>query len=186
MKLRIIAGKLRGKKLSSVHGMATRPTSNRTRESIFNILASTVTDKVVLDLFAGTGAYGLEALSRGALHAVFVDSHRAADGVIHSNITSCRLEEKATFYRWNIQKNLNCLHGCGYPFNLVFIDPPYNRSLVATSLVNLAATDSLAEGATIVVEHSYLEPLSQVAPPFHLQDRRKYGKTLVSFLAYML
>lgn len=86
MALRIIAGKFRGKKLSSVKGLQTRPTSNRIRESIFDILASLVTDAIVLDLFAGTGAYGIEALSRGAGHCVFVDSSRDAGSVIRRNI----------------------------------------------------------------------------------------------------
>ncbi len=186
MALRIIAGKFRGKKLSSVKGLQTRPTSNRIRESIFDILASLVTDAIVLDLFAGTGAYGIEALSRGAGHCVFVDSSRDAGSVIRRNIASCNLADQTTFYPADIQKNLHCLHSCRFSFDLVFMDPPYNQSLITNSLANIAASRSLAKKATIVVEHSSSEPLLEVVSPFQLQDQRKYGKTLVSFLAYML
>ena len=107
MGLRVISGRLKGKKLYSVHGSATRPTADRLRESIFNILSTRVFKAVVLDLFAGTGALGIEALSRGAVSAVFVDNSRKAVSIIRRNITSCAFDQRANIIKWDIKKNLN-------------------------------------------------------------------------------
>jgi 16S rRNA (guanine966-N2)-methyltransferase len=182
MALRIIAGELRGRRLSAVPGILTRPTADRTRESIFNILGNTVREAQVLDLFAGTGAYGIEALSRGAAAAVFVEIGRQALSALHGNLAACRLADRARVIRWDAGKNLNCLRaGCG-PFRLVFMDPPYHAGLIEPALRHLADARCMAPGARIVVEHDEKEPLAAAAP-YVLDDRRRYGKTVVSFLA---
>jgi 16S rRNA (guanine966-N2)-methyltransferase len=141
---------------------------------------------VVLDLFAGTGAFGLEALSRGAEYAAFADVERDAITVLQRNIQVCRFEEKTWFAQWDITKNLNCLRGFEPAFSLVFLDPPYNRNLILPSLTNLIASQCLEKGACIVVEHSPKEPILQNQPLIQLTDQRRYGKTLVSFFAYMV
>lgn len=184
--MRIIGGELKGKKLYSVNGTTTRPTSDRVREAIFNILAAQVRDAVVLDLFAGTGAFGLEAISRGAGFAVFVDAEREAMVVLKRNIQACRVEQKAKTVLWDIKKNLNCLETMAPAFNLVFMDPPYHRNLIRSSLMNLLACRSLANGACIIIEHARKEPIPANQPMLQLTDQRRYGKTLVSFLAYMV
>jgi 16S rRNA (guanine966-N2)-methyltransferase len=180
MTLRIIAGDLRGRRLAVVPGRLTRPTADRTRESIFNILGNTVRGKQILDLFAGTGAYGIEALSRGAAAAVFVEIGRQALSVLRTNLTACRLADRSRVIRWDAARNLNCLRGCD-SFQLVFMDPPYHAGLVAPALQHLAKARCLASGARIVVEHGDEDPVTAAAP-YALDNRRRYGKTVVSFL----
>ena len=184
--MRIISGRLKGKKLYSIQGVTIRPTADRLRESIFNILSSRVHKAVVLDLFAGTGALGIEALSRGAESAVFVDNDPGALSAIKRNVTSCSLDKHAHIIKWDIKKNLNCLKFTRGAFNLVFLDPPYNQNMVKHALFNLEHTRSLEKGARIVVEHSFLEPIPDDLFIFEISDQRRYGKTLVSFLSYML
>jgi len=130
MGLRIIAGEFKGKKLTSVRGKTIRPTADRTRESMFNILSHRIPGTIVLDLFAGTGALGIEALSRGAESAVFVDNSRGSLSVIRRNVESCALDDRVNIIKWNIEKNLNCLKAVKPGFDLVFIDPPYHRNLL--------------------------------------------------------
>jgi 16S rRNA (guanine966-N2)-methyltransferase len=184
MGLRIISGRLKGKKLHSLQGPTIRPTADRLRESIFNILSHRVQKAMVLDLFAGTGALGIEALSRGAESAVFVDNNPGAITVIKRNIKSCSFDKHARIIRWDIKKNLNCLKSAGTAFDLVFLDPPYNQSMVKPALFNLEQTRSLEKGARIVVEHSPLEPIPEELFMFEIEDQRRYGKTVVSFLTY--
>lgn len=184
--MRIIGGSLRGKKLQSVRGAAVRPTADRLRESIFSILFSRVRDAVVLDLFAGTGALGLESISRGAEFAVFIDHSRDAVSAIARNTKSCNLELQTKIIRWNIAANLNCIRSHRPAFDLVFMDPPYNRNLVRPALFNLQRSDCLEKGAVVVVEHAAAEPIPEDLPALKIDDQRKYGKTLVSFLGYVL
>ena len=177
---------MKGKRLHSIQGVTIRPTADRLRESIFNILSFRVHKAMVLDLFAGTGALGIEALSRGAESAVFVDNNPDAVTVIQQNIKSCCFEKHAHSIRWDIKKNLNCLATVGRAFNLVFLDPPYNQSMVKLALHNLEYTKTLGKGACIVVEHSTLEPIPDDLFMFDIADQRRYGKTLVSFLTYVV
>jgi 16S rRNA (guanine966-N2)-methyltransferase len=186
MSLRVIAGELRGRKLRTVPGLRTRPTADRTREAIFNILGSAVRGAHVLDVFAGTGAYGIEAVSRGAASALFIEIGREALGVLAANIEACSLAERVAVIRWDAGRNLNCLDHREPKFDLVFLDPPYRRGLVAPALSNLHAARSLANGSRLVVEHGADDPFPEPGTPYLLQDRRRYGKTLVSFLNYVI
>jgi 16S rRNA (guanine966-N2)-methyltransferase len=186
MGLRIIGGDLKGKRLKSIHGKLIRPTGDRIREAIFNILSTRVAKAVVLDLFAGTGALAIEALSRGANRALFVDIGKESLSVLKQNIALCGLAEKADIIRWNIKQNLNGIKSMGQKFDLVFLDPPYNKNLITPSLVNLEKSDTLKNSACIVAEHSVYESLPTDLYAFHLADQRKYGKTLVSFLNYVI
>jgi 16S rRNA (guanine966-N2)-methyltransferase len=186
MSLRIISGRLRGKKLHTVRGMTVRPTADRLRESIFNILASRPRNAIVLDLFAGTGALGIEALSRGAEYAVFIDNSREALSVITRNIEASALSDRAKIIKWDIARNLDCIKSFTPAFNLVFIDPPYNRNQINPSLINLIKSESLAAGAWVVLEQAATETLEADPQAFAIDDQRKYGKTLVSFLSYVV
>jgi len=186
MGLRIIGGDLRGKRLKSIHGKLIRPTADRIREAIFNILLNSIAKTLVLDLFAGTGALGIEALSRGAKRALFVDNQNKSLSVLKQNIASCGLGEKAVIVKWNIRQNLNCIKSIGQKFDLIFLDPPYNQDLITPSLVNLDQSDALKNSTLIVVEHSVFESLPMDLCAFQLADQRKYGKTLVSFLNYVI
>jgi len=184
--MRIISGAFRGKKLVSLKGLATRPTTDRVRESIFNIIAPHIINTSVLDLFAGTGALGLEAISRRAASVFFIDSSAAAVQTIQKNITACRAENRAWVLRWDISKNLNCLHSDTPAYDLVFMDPPYNKNYIVPTLKNLVKQNVLKDGSTIIIEHSDAEPVPQNLPGIQLADQRTYGKTLVSFLRVML
>lgn len=185
MPLRVIAGELRGRRLATVPGLKTRPTADRTRESVFNILGPTLVGAHVLDLFAGTGAYGIEALSRGAAAAWFVEIGREALEVLSANVTALGLAEQTRIVRWDAARNLNCLRDREPKFDLAFLDPPYRKGLVAPALAHLHAAGCLAAGARLVVEHAAEDTLPELeGQDFRLTDQRRYGIALVSFLTY--
>ena len=183
--MRIIGGTYKRKNLSAVPGMSTRPTSDRLRESLFNIIGPRVDGWVVLDLFAGTGALGLEALSRGADFCVFVDHQKKALSVIRKNIASCTLEAQCRVIGWDISRNLTCLRNHTPRFNLVFMDPPYNKDLVPQTLLHLIQTGCLAENAQIVCEHDMNDTLPASLKTLSLVDQRRYGRTCVSFFEHL-
>ncbi len=184
--MRIISGKFRGRKLLSSSGNATRPTSDRVREALFNILSYQIETATVLDLFAGTGALGIESASRGAGSVVCIDNSQTAIGTIQKNVGNLALEETLKIIKWDIARDLNCIRTSEPVYDLVFLDPPYGRGLVEKALENLHRSRSVKPGATLVVEHSNREPLPEDRPFLELTDQRKYGKTLVSFLTYMV
>ena len=184
--MRIIGGKFKGRKLRSVRGASTRPTSDRTREAIFNIIGQEVRGSRVLDLYAGTGALGIEALSRGAQSAAFIDVSRQSLSVIEANLAALALEVPLSIIRWDLTRNLNCLCSRPRAFDLVFMDPPYNHKLVTPTLNQLHASRSLDSGALVIVEHSKQESFESNVGPFKTVDQRRYGKTLVSFFNYMV
>ena len=183
--MRIIAGTMRGLKLTPVGTGDTdahlRPTSDRVRENIFNLLmggsyGNPVTDARVLDLFAGTGALGLEAMSRGAAHATFVDDGATALSLIRKNIALCRAQADTQV----LSRNANRLGDCkGAPFDLIFIDPPYGQGLGEKALACAWAGGWLAHDALIVLEEGQV-----MLPPtnFDLLDQRRYGATSISIL----
>ena len=184
--MRIISGNRRGKKLYAFDGRKIRPTGDRMREAIFNILSSLVKEAVVLDLFAGTGALGLEAVSRGACSATFVDNHPDAIRLLKKNIHACGMIEETRVVKWDIARDLKCLKGIQPGFNLIFMDPPYDRNLVQPALLHLHESNAVQSAAHMVIEHSLDEPLPHDLDCFSMADQRKYGKSLVSFLKYVL
>jgi 16S rRNA (guanine966-N2)-methyltransferase len=186
MSIRIIAGELKGRKLRSIRGNKTRPTAARIREAIFNILAFQISESTVLDLFAGTGAFGIEALSRGAESVVFVDVDKDSISVLQENVQGLSLENLAKIIRWDLTRNLNCLGSFRSAFNLIFMDPPYNKNLIEPALLHLHNSQCMESGARIVIEHSHREPVLNSRLPFEVSDQRRYGKTLVSFLNYVI
>ena len=156
--------------------------TDRLREAVFNILTGTIQEALVLDLFAGTGALGIEALSRGARQAVFIDNNREAVALITRNIQQCGLENRSTVLRWDITRNLDCLYRTDKPYDLVFLDPPYERGLVLSTLQFLLQHHFLATAARVVVEHAASEVFLPLPNGLDVTDTRKYGKSLVSFL----
>ena len=186
MAVRIIGGKFKGRRLRSVRGTRTRPTAERTREAIFNIIAFQLQDATVLDLFAGTGALGIEALSRGAQSAVFIDSSRATLSILRENLAGLCVESSTRVIRWDLAVNLNCLLSLPRAFDLVFMDPPYNKNLIMPALEHLHTSHAMDSDALVIVEHSIREAVDPGLLPFDVVDRRHYGKTLVSFLKYVV
>ncbi len=167
-----------------MRGSVTRPTADRLREAIFNILYTRIHGAVVLDLFAGTGAMGIEALSRDAEYAVFIDNNRSACSVIKKNITSCGIEDSTTIIKRNALKRLDWTKSIRPCFDIVFIDPPYNRNFIKPSLKNLVKSRLLKKEACIIVEHSVSEFIPEEIESFITIDQRKYGKSMVTFLQY--
>lgn len=185
-RLRIIGGHLRGKRLIAIEGRDIRPTADRVREAVFNILRAHILDANVLDIFAGTGALGIEALSRGAAWAGFVEKLPGALQILRRNLQACGLEKRARIYPCDARRDLESLVPAPPPISLILMDPPYGRNLIETTLRTLQRGGSLSEGALAMVEHSVDEPLPVDLSEFQLMDQRRYGKTLVSFLEYML
>ncbi|MFZ5673327.1 MAG: 16S rRNA (guanine(966)-N(2))-methyltransferase RsmD [Pseudomonadota bacterium] len=179
--MRIIGGKFKGHGLAGPKGQATRPTSDRVRESIFNILAHgidgfTLDGARVLDLFAGTGAMGLEALSRGARFCQFVDDSAEARGVIRRNADALGLIGQCKIWRRDAAKLGPAAPQPG--FDLVFADPPYNKDLGSKALASLVAGQWFNPGALVVVEEA--EKATLTCPPELAElDRRIYGDTQI-------
>ena len=184
--MRIIGGEFKGRKLHKFRGTDIRPTADRLRESIFNILSHRESGKIVLDLFAGTGAFGIEALSRGAESAVFVDNHMGSTKLIRRNLITCGLEKRARIIKWDITRNLNCLKPMRASFDLIFMDPPYAGRMIKPALHHLHGSRAMADGAWIIVEHANSEPIPDPLPDMVFFDQRRYGKTLVSILRYVV
>jgi 16S rRNA (guanine966-N2)-methyltransferase len=184
--MRIISGKLGGRKLFPISGNRIRPTSDRVREAIFNILAHRTVDARVLDLFAGTGALGIESASRGARAITCIDTSQNAIQTIRKNSDHLDLVETIRTIKWDIARNLNCIQAVTPDYDLVFMDPPYEQGLVAKALDNLHQSASVIPGATLVVEHAGREPIPEDRVFLALLDQRRYGKTLVSFLEYVV
>jgi len=167
-------------------GQRIRPTSDRVKEALFNILAEQVAAATVLDLFAGTGALGIESASRGARMVVSIDNSRDAIHTIQKNVHQLALEDTIRMIKWDIARNLSCIQTTDPLYDLVFMDPPYEWGLVGKALDNLHASHSVKPGATLVIEHSHREELPAERAFLEISDQRKYGKTLVSFLTYVV
>ncbi|MBI9091484.1 MAG: 16S rRNA (guanine(966)-N(2))-methyltransferase RsmD [Desulfobacterium sp.] len=184
--MRIISGTCKGRKLVTPRGLDTRPTSDRVRESVFNIISREVEGARVLDLFAGTGALGMEALSRNAASALFVDKSQDACAIIKENISLCRLEDPATVLCHDITQQVLPAWAVQQKFDLVFMDPPYDRGLIDTVLGSGAFIGLLADHALIIAEQSARENPIQSTSILDIRDQRKYGKTRISFLTLNL
>lgn len=178
--MRIIAGRLKGRRLAAVRG-AIRPTADRVREAIFNILGPLVPEAQVLDLFAGTGALGIEALSRGAGRAVFVENQVSALQVLRRNLAQCQLMEAGQILPQDAVRALAALAARGERFDLIFLDPPYSQGLAEAIVPLVARTGLLAPEGILVVEHRRDEDLAETYPPLARRDQRRYGATLISF-----
>lgn len=178
--MRIISGTAKGKRLASFRGEDIRPTSDRVREAVFSILFSrlgTFRGKTVLDLFAGTGAMAIEALSRGAERAVLVDRDSQATRMITANLDSCGVAGKATLVRGDVLRTLPRL--AGTPFDLIFLDPPYRKGLLDQALEAIGAHGLLAAGGIVCAESQRLEELPEEVGGLVLDERRQYGSTAI-------
>lgn len=174
--MRVIGGALGGRRLTAPPGRATRPTSDRVREALFNVLGN-VAGAVVLDLYAGTGALAMEALSRGASRAVLVDSGRPALAVLRDNIASLGLGDRTKVLPLPVLRAMANLGGLG-PFDLVFVDPPYAELEEAAKVLSLVVPLCSAE-ATIVLEHASRDAAPEVETLRRLETRA-YGDTSIS------
>jgi 16S rRNA (guanine966-N2)-methyltransferase len=176
--MRVIAGQLRGRRLTAPKGQATRPTSDRVREALFSILGSRVAGARVLDLYAGSGALGIEALSRGAAAATLVDDAAAAVRAITANLEGV---EGAEVVRRDARAFLRTARDEARQYDLVFLDPPYRQALAVGRLLAEPLTAVLARDGLVVSESDRRTPLD--LPTLTLDDERRYGDTLIRFHA---
>ncbi len=172
--MRVITGTARGRRLKEPRGMDIRPTSDQVKEAIFNIIQYDIEGRRVLDLFAGVGQLGIEALSRGAAEAVFVDESTAAVKLIRENLAMCGFQGKV-----EQAESIGYLEHCG-KFDLIFVDPPYDTGLVDAALQKIQKIDILNDGGIIVCESRREKQMPELAEPYCKRSERHYGKVKIT------
>ncbi len=182
--LRVITGTAKNRKLKVPGGFEVRPTSDRVKEALFNILGGLVPGCLFLDLFAGTGNVGIEALSRGAAGAVFVEKNRKNVLVIEENLVLTGLHSRARVINLDVFKALPVLGREGRLFDLVFLDPPYLKKLEADVLSGIAGNNLLKPWGMVIVESSSRDLLPPAVDLIKLNRQEKYGDTMLSFYSY--
>jgi 16S rRNA (guanine(966)-N(2))-methyltransferase RsmD len=178
--MRITAGSLRGRRLAAGRGKAIRPTSSRVREAIFNLLQDRIDGARVLDLFAGAGALGIEALSRGAISVLFVDSSRTAKKTIEENLKQLEIGEHGQVFCSEVKKTIGALSQSGERFQVIFIDPPYGKGMAEDSLQAIAQGSILSQDGIVLVEHDKREQIDDEYGILRLKTSKRYGDTRVS------
>lgn len=175
--MRVIAGSARGLTLTAPKGEATRPITDRVKETLFGILGERVPDARVLDLYAGSGAIGIEALSRGAAHATFVERGREALAALRANLEHTRLAAAARVEAADVERFLGST--AGGPWDLVVLDPPYAERAIVAPLRSVAA--HLAPGATVVLKHHWRSEVP-VVEGLTTTRQRRFGETMLTFM----
>ena len=175
--MRIISGSARGRRLKEPQGMDTRPTTDKVKESLFNIIQFELEGRRVLDLYAGTGQLGLEALSRGAEHCTFVDQRREAAALVRENVKLCGFTDRARVAQ---EEALSFLSACREKFDVVLLDPPYESGLLEKSLKLLTQFDILREHGIIVCESGAEWEIPALAPPYEAGREYRYGQIKLS------
>lgn len=182
--MRIITGKVRGLQLTVPKNMDVRPTADRVKESLFNIIGSKIIDAEILDLFAGTGNLGLESWSRGAAAITFIDESRESLRLVNSNINKCRAQENCTVIKGNAVAVAARLAASGKLFDMAFCDPPYNKGWVE-QIINLFPEHAfLKDGGYLLVERSAHNELPPLPDCLENVREQKYGETFIDFLYY--
>ncbi|MBE9546372.1 MAG: 16S rRNA (guanine(966)-N(2))-methyltransferase RsmD [Proteobacteria bacterium] len=177
--MRIIGGKAKGRRIFVPKGRI-RPTSDMIKEALFNMLPS-MEGKLFLDLFAGTGNIGLEALSRGAAKTVFVEVNTLFIEAIKRNLNTCGFDSNYEIVSAPVEKGLKLLGKRRDQFNIIFADPPYEKNLIKKTLHLLDGSDLISEDGIMIIQHSLREELEGDVGNFILTDRRRYGDTIISF-----
>ena len=182
--MRIISGELKGRRLQACKGRSVRPTSDKTREAIFDIIAPFLSGGVVLDLFAGTGGVGIEALSRGMERAVFVEKNPGVVPILKKNIIGCQLENRVEVIARSVSTGIKIIRLRNEKFKLIFLDPPYQENLVERTLEEIWEANLLSRGGIVIAEHSARESIGKYYGKLVGYDCRQYGHTLLSFFTY--
>ena len=178
--MRIITGLARGKRLQTAQGMHTRPTTDRVKESVFNIIQWDIEGRKVLDLFGGSGQLGLEALSRGAASCTIVEADRNAQKAIEANIKNCGFERNCQLIKGDSFRFLQRLKASSY--HLIFLDPPYGGELLNRAIADICRIDILTEGGIIVCESAAEDVLLDIPMPYRVVKRYTYGHSAVTIL----
>lgn len=179
--MRIIAGEFKSRKIDFPKTKLTRPMTDRSKETLFNILGSLVEGKHVLDLFAGSGSLGLEALSRGCRDVTFVDQADWASKVIQRNLESLGLSARAQVVEADVLKSISRFEKRGDRYSMIFVDPPFNQGLVQKTLIKLDQSAIVSPFAQIVVGHAVQEPILDQFQTLELARTKKLGQAYLSF-----
>jgi 16S rRNA (guanine966-N2)-methyltransferase len=180
--VRVISGKAKGKKLKAPS--QSRPLTDQAREALFNILSNRVADCYFLDLFAGSGAVGIEALSRGAKTAIFVDLNRKAAGVIRENLKNTGFSDRAEVYAVDVVRALNLLDRKHASFDVIFLGAPYDSPMLEKALEKLGAADLLKASGVVVAEHRKQHKIKEEYGRLKAFRETRYGETVLGF--YMI
>ena len=178
--MRVIAGKARRIQLKTIEGNNTRPTTDRIKETLFNILQPEIYDATFLDLFSGSGGIGIEALSRGAEHAVFIENNSEAIKCIKDNLAVTKLINQAEVMKADACAGIRQLKG-RTPFSIIFMDPPYYKNMFSDALLSVDENELLKEDGIIVVEHDTVDKFPDNMGRLYKSREKKYGNTTITF-----
>lgn len=176
--MQIIAGSAKGRRLKSLPGLATRPILARIKKSLFDIIKIRIPESYFLDLYAGTGAVGIEALSRGASCAVFVEKESAAIKIIQENLKICSFESRGQVLQGNV---FEIMRNLGQKYDLIFVGPPYKLTVTADTISAIDCHNLLAKDGLIMAQHHFKEPLKMNIDRLVMYREEKYGDTRLSF-----
>jgi 16S rRNA (guanine(966)-N(2))-methyltransferase RsmD len=183
--MRVISGTKKGLKLSSVKFAGIRPTTDRTKEVIFNTIRSSITGSIVLDVFAGTGSLGIEALSQGARKAFFIENNKHALRSLKINIEKTGFYDRVEILSLSADRALKRLAELALKFDIIFADPPYGKNLATMTLASIAQNHLLQKDGWFVIEHSIRESLLNSINSLNLKSVKRQGDTAVSFYQYV-
>lgn len=179
--MRVISGKARGLKLDTPKNQDVRPTTDRVKESLFNMINSYIMDSNILDLFAGTGSLGIECLSRGAKNCVFVDKSKDSINIVRSNVKKARVENESTILNVDFKDAVKRLSTQNQKFDVIFMDPPYYENMFIECLKSIDKFNLLDEDGIIVVEHDTKELFEDSIGRLNKSREKKYGNTTLTF-----
>lgn len=183
--MRVVAGEFGGRKLKAVPGSATRPTTDKVKEALFNIIGPYFDGGNSLDLYGGSGGLSIEAVSRGIQTAVLIDHHYQAIKTIKDNVAMTKQAQRFEIYKQDAQKALNLLADRKYQFNLVFLDPPYAQQKIESDLVRMSELKLLSDRALIIAETDQNAHLAEQVPGFEFVKRQDYGITVLTIYRFM-
>lgn len=179
--MRVISGKVRGLKLDTPKNLDVRPTTDRVKESLFNIINPYIRESNILDLFAGTGSLGIECLSRGAKNCIFVDKSKESIGIVKSNIKKARVENESTILNIDFKDAVKRLSVQKQKFDVIFMDPPYYENMFIDCLKSIDELNLLKEDGLVVVEHDTNDVFDDNIGRLYKSREKKYGNTTITF-----
>lgn len=179
--MRIISGTAKGRKLETLEGLNTRPTSDRVKESVFNIILRDIFDANVLDLFGGIGSLGIEALSRGAKHCTFVEENKNAYKVLKENIEKLEFQNKSELYQTDAFGALKTFGRIEKQFDIIFLDPPYGKGYVEKSIKEIDKLNLTNDNSLIISELDNIDNIPESIGDFKVDRIKKYGRVKMAF-----
>lgn len=179
--MRIVTGRAKGRAIKAPEGMNTRPTSDRVKESIFNIISTRMYDSNCLDVFAGTGNLGLEAISRGAKYCTFIEKDKNTYKILRENIETLKFEKDCVTYNQDAFNVLKLIEKKGEKYDIIFLDPPYSKGLIDKSIEEISTLDILKGDGVIISEYDDKDIIPDKIGDIRVYRTEKYGRTKVSF-----